>query len=246
MCTDDGNGISELSDCDDGIEYEILKVEFELAIPAGVGFDVDFSAAVGIAVDAAVADKHAYITGTIQGSDFVQGGTNVPVISASYEIDRHFHFEKSDESFVMEEFGDLTLASLLSGNTELALKMIYYPELPAWAFANGWHNSIRMAYADTYLPSNLPAPTDCEPLPLPPASNDCLSLPDEQGARRDIASLLVIAGEHDWVDDNTDAPVIVGLEDELRDVFDDGNENNNRSFSTARGNDQILIIATEP
>ena len=242
MCADsDSDGISELSDCDSGIEYEILKVEFEVAIPADVGFDIDFSNAVGIAVDAATAVEHAYITGTIQGSDFIQGGTNVPVISATYEIDRHLHFEDGD-SFVIEESGDLTLADLLSGDTELSLKMLYYPELPTWAFDNGWHNAIRMAYADTYRPG---APVDCVPLPDGNSTNDCLFLPDEQGARRDIASLLVIAGEHDWLDEEAGdvSDPDYGMADELRDVFDDGNQNNNLSFSTARGNDEILIIA---
>jgi hypothetical protein len=122
----------------------------------------------------------------------------------------------------------------------LTLGMRYYPELPGWALDNDWHNSIRMAYADISLPS---LAGDCVPAADADNTNDCLSLPDEQGARRDIASLLVIAGEHDWDDDNADAPVIPGLEDELRDVFDDGNEDNNRTFSSARGNDQILIIA---
>jgi len=235
LCTDvNGNGFSEISDCDTGIELEILRVEFQVFIPAGVGFDIDYSVAPSIAVDAATAGKHAYITATVPGSSLVLGGSNTPGISASYQIDRHLHFESGD-SFSVEETGNLTVADLLSGDTELSLKMLYYPELPIWAFDNGWHNAIRMAYADTYKPG---VPVDCVPLPDGDPTNDCLFLPDEQGARRDIASLLVIAGEHDWVDENSD-----GMADELRDVFDDGNQNNNLSFSTARGNDELLIIA---
>jgi hypothetical protein len=133
----------------------------------------------------------------------------------------------------------------------LTLGMRYYPELPGWAHQdeNGWHDSIRMAYAETYLPT---LATDCDAPPLDAdPDNDCLSLPEELGAPSNIASLLVIAGERDWVDDNADAPVIVGLEDELRDVFDNGNNNNDKSFYNRRsigpantdlGNDKILVI----
>jgi len=112
--------------------------------------------------------------------------------------------------------------------------MRFYPELPDWAFQNGWHDSIRMAYADTYLPS---LPADCVPNPDGDPDNDCLFLPEELGGPRNIASLLVIAGEHDWVDGDAD-----GMDDELRDVFDNGNENDNSTFYRHRGNDKILVV----
>jgi len=176
--------------------------------------------------------------------DFVP--STAPVITATYQIDRHYHEEDDDppsgEGFIIEESGDLTVAELL-GNTTMTLEMRYYPELPRWALVNGWHNSIRMAYADTYLPT---LATDCVPLPDGDSTNDCLSLPEERGAPRNIASLLVIAGEHDWFDGDAD-----GMADELRDVFDNGNHNDNRSFYTRRsisplnsdrGNDQLLVI----
>jgi hypothetical protein len=156
----------------------------------------------------------------------------VPVISASYEIDRHLHFESGD-SFAIEEFGDLTLVDLLSGNTELTLKMIYYPELPAWAFANDWHNSIRMAYADDYRPDTLSGPCS--------VGTDCLQIADAPGSPQDKVSLLVIAGEH-LVD--TGDP---GLQDDdITSVFDADNAGDDTLFLLHQGNDEILVIKELP
>jgi len=240
-------GADELSDCvfSTGSDRSILHVQGTIDFSAGeVFFDFDYNSPPTIVREPATAASHATISATYPAVAIV----SFPGVfsSVTYEYDGHWHVDDEtikDGDHDDEDYStgtvDMTGFSLAS----LTLGMRYFPELPSWALQNGWHNSIRMAYADISLPSLAGA---CVPDPDGDNTNDCLFLPDEQGARRDIASLLVIAGEHDWVDDNTDAPVIVGLEDELRDVFDDGNENNNRSFSTARGNDQILIIATEP
>jgi hypothetical protein len=254
VCPDDGNGISELTDChrdaalnptpggSNDAREEILRVALRIDLPAGtVNFDADYSTPPTIAITAANADSHAIIEGSFAASDLVLGPVpaTAPTISASYQIDRHYH---EGDAIDFTELGDLTLNDLLPGAT-LRLAVRYFPELPAWAFANDWHNSIRMAYADNYLP---PLAIDCEPNPDADPSNDCLTLPEELGAPRNIASLLVIAGEHDWDDNDAN-----GMADDLRDVFDNGNNNNNRSFynrrsisplNADRGNDKLLVI----
>jgi hypothetical protein len=154
----------------------------------------------------------------------------VPVISASYQIDRHLHVLPA--SFAIEEFGDLTFTDLLSGNTELALKMIYYPELPAWTFDNDWHNAIMMAYADDYRPDTLTGPCTV-------AGLDCLVINNAGGILNDKVSLLVIAGQHDWDDVDTN-----GFFDDPQSVFDTENNDLDSDFDAHAdsGNDKILVI----
>jgi hypothetical protein len=243
LCPD---GADDPSDCDDSIQISVLRVNLLITIPATtITIDTDHAvnAPTDVVTSAATGISHARIEGKYDLTNALLTG-NMPgviTVSANYDYDAHYHvgyFFGEHDGFVS---GDLTVDDLLL-DSNMTISMRYFPEIPNWAFTNDWHNSIRMAYADISLPS---LAGDCVPAADADNTNDCLSLPDEQGARRDIASLLVIAGEHDWVDDNANAPVIVGLEDELRDVFDDGNENNNRSFSSARGNDQILIIAPQ-
>ena len=250
-------GGDQLSDChrdsgsnpipggDNNIKLEILRVDLQIVIPDGqVTFDANYGTAPTIAVTSrADAGSHATIAGTYAASNMDFIPATAPVITATYQIDRHYHEEDDDppsgEGFIVEEAGTLTVAELL-GTTTMTLEMRYYPELPRWALDNEWHNSIRMAYADTYLPTTA---AECVP---PPGVDNCLTLPEERGAPRNIASLLVIAGQHDWVDGDAD-----GMADELRDVFDNGNHNDNRSFYTTRsisplnsdrGNDHLLVI----
>ena len=110
------------------------------------------------------------------------------------------------------------------------INLRYLPVLPAWAFDNGWHNSVRMVYAQNYLPSIGGACTV--------AGNDCLAVVDTPGSPRDKVSLLIIAGQHDWSDDNTP-----GLHDDIVDVFDAENEDTiDQDFAIHEGNDEILVI----
>ena len=111
----------------------------------------------------------------------------------------------------------------------LALGIRYYPELPGWAFDNGWHNSIRMAYALEYEP---PGTGPCI------IDSTCLHLEESAGNPQDKISLLVIAGQHNW----QDLDVNGRLKNDLDTVFDAGNENNNPTFYRHRGNDKVLVI----
>ena len=238
-------GANEASDCDFDDNRSLLEVSglVEFGAPGGIdvviNFDFDSGTTPEITWWQATSAEHAGISGTYPGSAV----TGIPWTFSSviYQYDGHWHDNDDVEADIERgAAGDSSqgLVTNMDAFTlgSVTLGMRYYPELPDWAFANGWHDAVRMAYAETYLPS---LPGACVPAPDIDPTNDCLFLPDEKGAPRNIASLLVIAGEHDWVDDT---PGIAGMEDELRDVFDDGNQNNNGSFSSVRGNDQILVI----
>jgi len=247
-------GADELLDCSrnssgsstpgipNNYKSRILHMTVTLDFDDVENFDFDYNpSAPEILVTAAGGTSHAKITAAYDAENIISfPGT----LSATYEYERHWHdggdpaLNPDDNTYATGTV-DMTGFSLAS----LTLGMRYFPELPNWAFQNGWHNSIRMAYADNYLPS---LASVCVPLPDADPDNDCLTLPEELGSPRNIASLLVIAGEHDWVDGDSD-----GMADELRDVFDNGNNNNNRSFyskrsisplNSDRGNDKLLVI----
>ncbi|MCP4470277.1 MAG: hypothetical protein GY815_06270 [Gammaproteobacteria bacterium] len=232
------NGADELSDChrdssqnpDPGgvndSDEEILILDIEVSFPAGeITFDADYSTLPVTGVIAADGDGHATISGTIQGSALDLVPATSPSITVSWQYDAHY---LAGEGFTVEENDDLDLADLL-GNTTMALEMRYYPELPAWALDNGWHNSIMMAYADDYRPDTLTNPCT--------AGTDCLEMSDIPGGPHDKVSLVVIAGEHGWSDDNDP-----GLQDDLPDVFDAGNADTDPEFLAHDGNDEILVI----
>ena len=267
MCPDDGDGVSELSDChrkstsctylgnpvdncpDPGganeAREEIMRVNFKVTVPASVDFEVNYDAnsPPTSTVKKASATDHAFIEASIDAADLVTtGSVQYITVEANYQIDRHYH---DGDSFEIQETGSRVATDLLDGGSKMTFEMVYYPELPRWAYDNGWHNAVRMAFADTYEPG---VSTPCEPTPDADPTNDCLFLPEEQGAPRNKASLLVIAGEHDWLESDSPAD---GLANEIRDVFDNGNHNDNRSFydrraisasNSQQGNDRILVI----
>jgi type II secretory pathway pseudopilin PulG len=248
ICPDDGDGISQLSDChrdssqnpDPGgpndSEEEILRVEIKITIgevvnDGEVAFDVDYATDATITKTAPLPNEHATITAdNIDFSDLDLGPSAAPTITATYQIDHHYLQDGSGNLYDIEESGDLTVAELLGGAT-LTVDMRYFPELPIWAYANGWHNSVIMAYASDYRPDQNAAAGDCGSTP------PCLELPDTPGGPQDKVSLLVIAGEHNWVDEGVD-----GYQNDLVDVFDPGNQDSNESFYAHDGNDEILVI----
>ena len=191
-------------------------------------FDFDYTNAPAIVVAPASGASHATITGTYANSDIV----SFPgVLSATYEYVQHWHNDSSDISL---DTNNNTYATGTVNMTDfsvgpLTLEIRYYPELPGWAFDNEWHNSIRMAYALEYEPGSVgPCVVD----------STCLQLDDSPGAPQNVISLLVIAGQNDWQDEDLNGR----LKNDLLSVFNNGNENNNPTFYRHRGNDKILVI----
>jgi hypothetical protein len=232
------NGGDELEDCHrdssqnpnpggaNESKEEILILDLEVSLAAGT-MTIDVRGPPATAITAADSDSHAAITGTFRGLDFDISASTAADVTVSWEYDAHYH---DGEAFEIQESGDLSLADLVTSMT-VAVELRYFPELPAWAYDNDWHDSIRMAYADDYLPDTLGA---CNVTP----DDNCLKTTDLSDIeRRNKISLLVIAGEHDWVDDNDP-----GLQDDLADVFDAGNAGNDDQFLVHEGNDKILVI----
>jgi hypothetical protein len=237
------NGGDELSDCwRDGAgnpdpggtnanREEILRVELSIQLaPGTLYFDADYTVAPTITVTRAASDTgHAMIEGTFLVNNM--DTANLPTITATYEIDRHYHSiydSPSETGFFPSESGSLTLNTLWPAAT-LKLGLRYFPVLPAWALDNGWHNAMRMAYAYEYQP---PGTGTCI------IDSTCLHLEDSAGAPQDTISLLVIAGTHDWKDADSNGR----LKNDIDTVFDAGNENDNKTFYRHRGNDKILVI----
>jgi hypothetical protein len=152
-------------------------------------------------------DEHAYIFG-----NYSNGATN---ISIDWEYDDDFQ-----STFDIQAFGNLT---------DAAVGVVYYPELPAWAFTNDWHHSIQMAIAEDYKPDGNNA--DC-------TVNGCLVVNNLGGVNNDKVSLLVIAGEIDnLVDDGA-----AGFLDDLTTQFEVENNTLNITYDRRAGNDSVLVM----
>jgi hypothetical protein len=85
-------------------------------------------------------------------------------------------------------------------------------------FANDWHESIQLAYADAYRPDELGTPANCI------VGTDCIDLIGLAGIKDNKRAVLILAGEHDWFDGDTSPQFpLEGFDgdfgDELDDVF---------------------------
>jgi hypothetical protein len=264
VCPDDGDGVSELSDCwrydegpgaygsgpldpwtpnpnNDGKEH-ILRVVIQITLGGTVIVDANYqnnppTVALKSAADS---NAHAIIQGTYSVPDLL-ATSNLPTaatITATYDWMDHYHSGNTHDWDPDDIQGNLADDDLLVGST-LTLGMNYFPVIPGWAFDNGWHNSIRMAYAEDHRPG---VAGDCIEIP----DDDCLNINDPHGPR-DKVSLLLIGHGNDWLDNDEVLPGTPSVEDgtlsdELRDVFDEGNHNGNTTYYTHRGNDRILVI----
>ncbi|MFT5741589.1 MAG: hypothetical protein ACI822_002928, partial [Gammaproteobacteria bacterium] len=135
-------------------------------------------------------------------------------------------------SFDIVKSGNFNIAGFTLTALDIGLR--YYPVLPDWVASNGWHDSVMMAYADDYIPG---ATAPCT------VGTDCLQITNFPGADNNKVSLLVIAGEHDWVDEGTD-----GFFNDIIDVFGSVNAVIDDTFqvSDLNNNDKILVIDELP
>ena len=218
-------GANDLSDCNrdatgepkpggsNDYDSEILRIfltiNFDTSVNGGViNFDTDYVPAPVITYDSADGTTHATMVATFSGSEVIFN--SLPALSAPYEIDRHYHVSDTtfddDEIGTLDDVADLTLDSLTLG-------LRYYPELPDWAFTNGWHDSVMMAYANVYRPDVLGG--DCG------ANPPCLQINGLAGVSNDKISIVTLAGEHQWEDGSALLGVAAdgSFADELGDVF---------------------------
>ena len=222
-------GANELSDCNGlSSNRSILHLQGTIDF-SGVDqeFDFDNTTLPTIAWSRASDAAHAWITGTYPANGIISFPGVISSVTYEYEGDWNMVDTLIDTGDITYATGtvDITGFSLAS----LTLGIRYYPELPAWALNNGWHNAMRMAYARGYEPGGTgPCIID----------STCLNLEDSPAGPQDKISLLVIAGQHNWQDSDGDGT----LEDELEPVFDGGNHNDNHTFYRHIGNDKILVI----
>ena len=232
QCLAGGNSLSDCNRDDDGAPdpgedndtpSQILRIQIDLNLTGTVNFDMDYGVnPVVTIVNSADGTQHANITGTFAGANL--DADTLPVV-VSYQYDHLYSM-----TFDVQSSGTLALADLMQGGS-LALTLRYYPELPDWAFGDGWHDSILMAYASDYQPGGVGGPCI--------AGTDCLQISNFAGTGNDKISLLTIAAQHDWNDDGA-----AGLADDIDDVFDAENDDLDDTFDVraANGNDKILVI----
>jgi hypothetical protein len=232
-CSRDSSG-NPTPGATNNFKSRILHLTVTLSFSTGENnFDFNYANPPTISVVPASATSHAAITATYGAAGIISFPGTFPTVSAKYEYVRHWHegdttIDTNNNTYAKGDV-DMTGFSLAS----LTLGMRYYPEIPAWAFQNDWHNSIRMAYALEYEP---PGTGPCI------VGTTCLLLDDSPGKPRNVASLLVIAGQHDWTDGVDGNPANGKLKNDLLSVFDNGNENTNPTFYRHRGNDKLLVI----
>ena len=156
----------------------------------------------------ATADSHAIITATFHASHVINGTMPALTGTATYEECPHYHSGFTPSKFIdpiCTNFSTGTVDLVDFSVDELTLGMRYYPEIPAWAFDNGWHNSMILHYAERHKPGGT---TLCD-INGSNKTDRCIwirertSLSDEMRNKDQIAVLLN-TGEHGWVDGNAD------------------------------------------
>ena len=225
-CHVDGSGLPDVHETGQHSIRLLRITAIELVFTAGESFEFEIdSSAASPVVNAADGSSHATITGTFAASEINLDATTIRV---SYEIDNNYITgPRNPPNFNIDESGTMDIRGFADPAVTLTFRFL--PILPKWAFDNGWHNSIRMAYAPEYKP---PGTGPCI------VGDTCLKLDDSAGVPQNVAALLVIAGQHDW----TDTDVNLRLKNDLLTVFDNGNENKNPTFYHHRGNDKLLVI----
>ncbi|MCP4494311.1 MAG: hypothetical protein GY820_44475 [Gammaproteobacteria bacterium] len=213
-----------------GIELE-LDYPLNLEYPVG-GVELSYPADSG---------THHEVRATFPADDIGGDiGLEISFQLGKYESDEDELDDARSENLEWEDdASDLwdRLADINSTGT-VTIGLRYYPELPKWVLDNSWYDSIMMAYADAYRPdSNI---ADCIAGSL---TNPCLTVLNTGGANNAYKSLLVIAGQHDWIDTGN-----VGLGDDVIPVFEVENANLDNIFDVrvAGGNDKILVIDRLP
>ncbi len=243
LCGDDGDGIPEVSDCNrdaGGINdpggpnitaSQVLRVDigFSVLNPTTT-VDLDYDPPPTITYQGADNTRHARIKGDFLGADV--DVSTFPVV-ISYQLDEHYFL-----SFDIQRSGFLDPTGQVQVNS-FALETRYYPELPRWVFNNDWHESAMLAYPDDYAPDAATA----VPFPaIPPCTTgvDCLSLGSTSLPVNNKVAIMMLAGDHDWIDEGLD-----GLSNDIGDVFDAGNDDLDDIFDAdvAGGNDMFMIIS---
>ncbi len=122
-------------------------------------------------------------------------------------------------------------------NNQFVITADYYPQLPQWVAENNWDDALMMSYAPDFGPGGGGVCTPEDGDTGTGAPDDCLVITNMGGVNNDITSLLVLAGQHDFLDGddlNDDGDYLDANEvapdnlffNELHDIFEPENYSN--------------------
>jgi len=264
-CPDDGDGIPEFTDCardysnnpipgqTTEMDLALLRIEVSLDFPYSSGvvdIDMDYSTPPTITFTPATATSHAIISATFADTDIIAG---MPTISGG---DWYFaeHYHDGDTTIDWNDSGTLDSSGFVIDDT-LTLGVRYFPEVPAWAFTNDWHNSMILHYARGYEPGGTQT---CNPLVFD-ADTSCIFIRMRDFSatepwNRDKIAVLLNTAEHGWVDGNSDGDFEDhGDRDSVTDAGnrefdyimrwkDPGDPDSGDAWEVPPGNDNLLIL----
>jgi len=106
-------------------------------------------------------------------------------------------------------------------NSAFSVTADYYPEVPLWVAENDWDDAVMMSYMSDFAPGLTTASCTPEDGDVGTgAIDDCLVISNMGGVNNDFSALLVLAGEHDLVDEGAN-----NFLDDLADIFEPENNN---------------------
>ncbi len=186
------------SDCNQGTIIQVLKVTFSKTFDAGTTFVRRFSNL--------TSGPLVYVA---------------PDTSSNARVLAEFTDSTPDKLDVFIEYDGFYFNSFNPTPptmTQYRLGIRFYPSLPGWALQenDNWHDAIMMIFSPAYQPGT-PSPANCtlnngDPFDDP---NECLLINGHSGVSNDKAAALVIAGEHDLIDEAGD-----GFQNDLGDIFE--------------------------
>ena len=127
----------------------------------------------------------------------------------------------SGDFYVGDTYDPLNCSPTISSSTtvnQLDITADYYPELPLWVSQNKWNDFVLMAYADGYKPGVTTGTCTPDVDLSTEAADDCIVLINAGVINNSIVSLLVIAGDGDFVDEGAD-----NFSNDLHDIFETEN-----------------------
>jgi len=172
--------------------------------------------------------NHAYVTAEYDG------GAGI-ISSVIWSQDNEFQASFSEEP--VGNNGVLTF----DGADTITVGVRYYPELPRWAWRNGWHDMVQVAYSSAHQPGG---DGTCSV-----GVDDCLTLQGIPGVNNDKIALVVLSGnENDFDPLNTALTDLGGgplfYSDDLGLIFEGANSIPDLVFDLrpANANDVILLL----
>ncbi|HUV22067.1 MAG TPA: hypothetical protein VMZ32_09780 [Gammaproteobacteria bacterium] len=124
----------------------------------------------------------AYIPPNPASHAYVEAAYNGPLYISNLSWSQDDNFKISHSEDPPGNTGNWTYTP---GVEDVTVGVRYYPELPRWVWANGWHDMLQVAYSSEVRPGG---DNVCTP------GVDCLTLQDVGGVTNNKRALLVLSG----------------------------------------------------